>query len=402
MIPFYRPYFNHAELIAALRPSGDREAFESAVATRLGARYGVAFAYARSGLVAALRVLGISQAEIVLPAFTCVVMAQAVLASGNTPVFVDIDLADYNMDLNCLRQALTSRTRAVIVTHMYGYPADVEAVRTLVGDERVLIIEDRAQKLLRSPGQILPFSGDVGLCSFGINKELCTVQGGVVVTNSPALYEKLRVYRDAEMDRRSAAVWAKRWLRLIANYVVFNKPVYGWLHRTGAVGLSHRLTAESAFQADKLMSDHATALMDFQGRIGLAQLAKLDTATSRRRALAELYARELRDVLGLVLPPLAPEASYAYFTLRVPQRDALHFRQRMLEKSVAVDETYEYALPTLKPYRAYAHATYPHAVEAAQQVINLPIYPQLGLSDAQYIARSVRDVLEGRRPEFSA
>jgi len=402
MIPFYRPCFNHVELIAALRPGVGREAFESAVATQVGARYGVAFAYARSGLVAALRVLEIDQAEIVLPAFTCVVMAQAVLASGNTPVFVDIDLADYNMDLSHLRQALTPRTRAVIVTHMYGYPADVEATRALVGDERALIIEDRAQKLLRSPGQTLPFSGDIGLCSFGINKELCTVQGGVVVTNSPALYEKLRVYRDAEMNRRAAAVWAKRWLRLIANYVVFNQLVYGLLHRAGAVGLSHRLTVESEFKADKLMSDHATALMDFQGRVGLAQLAKLDTATSRRRALAELYARELRDVPGLILPPLMAEASYAYFTLRLPQRDALHFRQRMLEKGVAVDETYEYALPALKPYRAYAHTPCPRAVEAAQQVINLPIYPQLGLSDAQYVARSVRNVLESSRPEVSA
>ena len=172
MIPFYRPYYNHQELLAALRPGPARREFESAMATRAGARYGLAFAYGHVGLVAAFKALGLTQAEVILPAYTCVVMARAVVASGNRPMFVDIDLADYNMDISALKRALTPRTRAVVATHMYGYPTDVDAIRAAVGDERVLIIEDSALSLHTLSSESGGLRGDLGLFSFGIGKPL--------------------------------------------------------------------------------------------------------------------------------------------------------------------------------------------------------------------------------------
>ena len=200
MIPFYRPYYNYLELAAALRPGRARCDLESAVAARAGARYGVAFAYGRVALMAAFKALGLTQAEVILPAYTCMVMGHAVVASGNHPIFVDIDLADYNMDIDALKRALTPRTRAVVATHMYGYPADVDAIRAAVGDERVIIVEDCAQSLhtLSSTGGGL--RGDLGLFSFGPGKPISTFEGGILTTNSSDVYEKIKTYRDAEMN----------------------------------------------------------------------------------------------------------------------------------------------------------------------------------------------------------
>ncbi len=393
MIPFYRPFFNLTELGAALRPGAGRSEFEAAAAARMGARYGLAFAYGRSGLLAVLRALEIKEAEVVLPAFTCVVVAQAVMASGNRPVFVDIDLADYNMDLDALRRALTPRTRALVATHMYGYPIDIERIRQTVGDERVLIIEDRAQRLVDAGTSEPRLRSDVAVCSFGLNKELCAVQGGLVITDSADLHKRLEAYRAQEMNQHSAQPLLKRWVRLIADYAVYHPLIYGLLSRLGVVGPHHLLGPDSQVTPDKLPADFATSWADFQGRIGLAQLAKLDTIMARRRALAELYARELDGTPGIALPPLVSNANYSYYTLRIPRRDQIGFLRLMLNRGIAVDETYEYALPSLKPYRRYADATYPRAEQAARQVINLPIYPGLGTMQARYVAASVRQIL---------
>jgi perosamine synthetase len=394
MIPFYRPYFNHAELLAALLPGRGRQEFESALAARTGAKYGVAFAYGRSGMMASLKALGLNQAEIVMPAYTCLVMAQAVVASSNKPVFVDIDLADYNMDLAALKRALTPQTRAVIATHLYGYPTDVEAIRVIIGDDRVLVIEDSAQGLLTScPGQN-GLRGDIGLLSFGPNKQLSTIQGGVVITNSPDIYEKIKDYRDRETDRVSKQVWAKRWAWFITSYLIFNKPVYGLLQRVGLVGWgSHKSESFEAEAAD-MPGDYANTYLDFQGRIGLAQLAKLDTVLSRRQALAELYDRELSELPGLTPAPIIAGATYSHYTLRIVNRDGIAFSKRMSARGVSVDQTFDYALPCLKPYRSYARGVYPRADQAAREVVNLPSYPDLSFDDIRFITAGVRRSLE--------
>ena len=388
MIPYYRPYYNRAELLAALWPGAGRSEFESAFATRVGARYGIAFAYGRSGVIASLKALGLTSAEVILPAYTCAVMAEAVVASGNRPAFVDINLGDYNIDISALKRALTPQTRVVVAIHLYGYPVDVDAIRVTVGDERVIILEDSAQGLLTfSPGAN-GLRGDLGLFSFGPNKPISTIQGGVVVTNSPDLYERIRAYRDKEMNQSSSIAWAKRWARLLVSYLVF---------RTWAHGLWYRakLTLSTLLQLnlspETVPRDAATAYADFQARIGFVQLSKLDVMLARRRTLAELYSRELRDVPGICPAPLVDGATYSRYTLRISRRDETDFEKRMANCGIAVDRSYDYALPYLEQYRPFARGAYPRAAQAAREVINLPCYPDLQEAQARYIAACVRD-----------
>ncbi len=397
MIPYYRPYYNCSELLAALRPGAGRSEFESALAARVGARYGVAFAYGRSGVIASLKALEQDEAEVILPAYTCVVMLKAIVASGNRPAFVDINLDDYTMDVNALKKALNPRTRVVVPTHLYGYPADIDAIRAAIGDERVIIFEDCAQGLpLSSPGNG-QLRGDLGLFSFGPGKLLCTIQGGVIVTNSARLYERIKAYRDKEMNQSSTKVWAKRWARFLANYIVFQKKIYGWRYRYRA---RTRFTANNVRppsdpSPSPLPGDVATTLFDFQARIGLAQLNKLDTVLAKRRALAELYHQELRGTTAITLPPIIDGAAYSFYTLRVPRRDEIGFKQLMANCGVAVDQSYDYALPHLKPYQHLARQTYPRALQAAQENVNLPIYPGLSPTDARFVAECVRRYAPG-------
>jgi perosamine synthetase len=388
MIPFYRPAYNHLELVAALRPGPARREFESAIAAHAGARYAITFAYGHVGLIAAFKVLGLTQAEVILPAYTCIVMARAVVASGNRPVFVDIDLADYNMDVSVLKRALTPQTRAVVATHMYGYPTDVDAIRATVGDERIIIVEDSALSLHTLSAGGGGLRGDLGLFSLGIGKPISTFKGGVIVTNSSDLYEKIKAYRDKELNQSFFRTRAKRWLWLLASYLAFREGIYGLWHRAPAK-LSRNVGLEN-LPPGYVPGDIALAYPDFQARVGLVQLRKVDSMLAQRRALAELYDRELRNVPGLSPAPIIPGATYAYYTLRVNRRDEINFPGRMLAQSVATDQTYDYALPLLKPYRSYARGEYPRAAQAAREVVNLPIYPGLSTASARYVAESTR------------
>lgn len=393
MIPFYRPYYNHMELMAVLRPGPARREFELAMAARAGVRYGLAFAYGHVGLIAAFKALGLTQAEVVLPAYTCLVMARAVVASGNRPTFVDIDLADYNVDVRALKRALTPQTRAVVATHMYGYPTDVDAIRAAVGDERVLIVEDSALSLHTLSSENGGLRGDLGLFSLGIGKPISTFKGGLLVTNSSHLYEKIRAYRDKELNQPLFKTQAKRWVWLLVSYLVFRGWIYGLWHRDQAK-LIRDVALESNLPPGYVPGDVALAYPDFQARVGLVQLRKVDSMLAKRRALAELYDRELGNVPGLSLAPIIPGATYAYYTLRISQRDEINFPWRMFAQGVAVDRVFDYALPLLKPYHPYARGEYPRAEQAAREVVNLPLYPGLSAASARHIAECTRRALQ--------
>ena len=208
---------------AALFPVGGRSDFESAFVARAGARFGLAFSYARLGFLTTLKALGFRDAEIILPAFTCPTMAAAIVASGNHPVFVDIDLDNYAMDLTALKQALSSRTRAIVVTHLYGYRADVQKVREVVQDDRIKILEDCAQRVPSRTSSASRLQGDVAIFSLGRLKPICAIRGGVVATNSAELYERIKAERDRGLNRLSGKAGVKLWLWWLASYVVYTQ-----------------------------------------------------------------------------------------------------------------------------------------------------------------------------------
>lgn len=380
--------------MAVLRPGSGRSAFEDAVASRVGARYGLAFSYGRSAIVAVLKALGLNDTEVILPAYTCSVMAEAVVASGNRPVFVDIDLADFNMNLDAIKSGLTSKTRAIIATHMYGYPIDVSAIRRLVGDDRVLIIEDAALALKPASSNGSGTSGDITLFSFGRGKQLYSITGGILTTGSFSIYEKVRAYRDQEMSQLPASVVARRYAQVITAYMALSGGLEKRLIQLKGIGAVKRSRKAVGLAQGDLPRDYAAAYADFQGRVGLAQLRKLDKVLERNRAIAELYNQMLQDVPGLTLAPVIPGATYTYYSVLVKDRDEIRLRQRMWERDIEVGLNFSYTLSQLKSYRSYANGQYPQAEQAAREVVNLPIYAGLSEGEIQRVIESTRHILQ--------
>lgn len=395
MIPIFRPDFDRRELRAMLPAGAGRAEFESALAEWVGARHAIAFAYARSGLVAALGALGLSGAEVILPAYTCDVVAEAVVVCGNRPVFVDIDLEDYNMDLGAMKGALGPRTRAIVATHIYGYPIDIAGIRALAGDERVLIVEDAAMRGPIHLARDAAGRGDITIFSFNLGKHLYALGGGVVVTDREDLYEKIRGYRDREMGDLPWQMEAERLGRLLTAYLMLNESLFGGWARISRTRVARKLQRTLRLTSGAMPRDYAAAFSGFQARVGLTQLRKLDSILARGRAVADLYDRLLRDLPGIKLPPAKGDAVCAPYTVRVERRGELGFRRRMVAQGIAVGVAFDYVLPHKEAYRQYASGPYPRAEQAAREVANLPSYPGLSVAEVRSVAEAVRRALGG-------
>jgi perosamine synthetase len=384
MIPKSRPYLSIQELGAALRPGAGRSEFETAMAAMVGARYGLAFSYAHSGFYALLSVLNLTDAQVILPAYTCDIMAEVVVHTGNIPVFVDIDLADFNMDLDALKAAITSKTRAIVATHMFGYPASIDAIRQLANSTSITIIEDAALNLTRSTR----LRGDVGLFSFGPDKPLYTVRGGVCVTNDANLYERLLAYRDQNMNQLPFKEWAKRWARLMVTYFSKSDATYDLALRLGLLDKGWERPATC------IPNDYATAYADFQARIGLVLLNKADLLLDKRQAIVAMYERKLEGIPGFMPAPIIEGATYSHYTARVKNRDAVQFSQKMYQRNIHTGRTLDYAVTCLDQYRPYVQRRCPQAEQAGQEVVNLPIDVNLSKTQVDFVADNIRQVLD--------
>ena len=151
MIPRFKPCLGKEELFAALTPNRKAvERFEASFARTFEAKHALAFSYGRSALWAFFKAMNIQGAEIIIPAYTCTVVAHAIVLSGNRPRFVDITLHDFNMDLDQVAAAVNENTHAIIATHLFGYPLDIERLSEIVQEaekrigHKIWVIQDCA------------------------------------------------------------------------------------------------------------------------------------------------------------------------------------------------------------------------------------------------------------------
>ncbi len=400
MIHRTSPDLNALDISSILRSRATRREFEDAVATVAGARHGLAFAYGHAAFYALLKVLNLTGAEVILPAYTCRIMPEVVVATGNTPVFADIDLSDYNMDLDALKSAITTQTKVIVATHMFGYPADVDAIREIATDKSVIIVEDAALMFPRSVHDLGGLRGDVGLFSFGPGKPLFTIRGGAMITSDAALYERLRSYRDEAMNDLPSKEWVKRWMLLMWHYLVSHETVYGMTQRLGfsKKGL-HALTSRlrpssdgARHPASLIPGDFATRFTDFQARLGLVQLRKADRVCSCHQTLTKRYDEALHGISNLTPAPVVEGASYALYPVRVKNRDAIHFIQKMRARGIETARVFN-DLSNLTRFQRYARDSYPRAEQAGREAVSLPVHTGLTEQQTHYIADGIRQVL---------
>jgi dTDP-3-amino-3,4,6-trideoxy-alpha-D-glucose transaminase len=322
------------------------EEFERAFAQYLGVSDAVGVANGMEALQIALMAAGIGPGdEVITTSLSAVATALAIKAVGALPVFVDTD-EYYHLDAAAVAQKITPKTKAILPVHLYGQPADIEALQALASEHSLILIEDCAQAHgAEYRGKKVGSFGMMGCFSFYPTKNLGTYgDGGAIVTNDPALPETMRMLRNyGQKDRYEHTM----------------------------LGLNSRLDAL-----------HAAVL--------LAKLPRLDAANERRRAVAQLYKKELAGIAGIRLPNERAQVAHVYhlFVIEAERRDALqaHLKER------GIDSLIHYPTPIHKQpaFKEYADVSLPTLERQVQGILSLPCHPFLSETEVKEVCEAIR------------
>lgn len=325
--------------------------FEESIAAYLGVDHAIGLASGTDALVLALRALDVGAGdEVIVPAYTFFATAGTVLSVGATPVFVDIDPVTYEMDVVQIKDRITPRTKAIIPVHLYGHPADMDPILELARSHGLKVIEDNAQGFGATyRGRKTASLSDIGCLSFFPTKNLGAFgDGGMVVTNEPALAERLRMLR-----------------------------THGWKKKyySEEVGYNSRLDA-------------------LQAAILQAKLPHVDLWNEKRREIARRYSQQLAP-LGIPVPVECDWGRHVYhlYIIRSNRRDEL---QAFLKQKGIATEVY-YPLPphlsTPCKRLGYKEGDFPHAERASRETVALPLYPELTIEQQDKVIAAVKEVL---------
>jgi dTDP-4-amino-4,6-dideoxygalactose transaminase len=363
MIPLARPSLGAAEeraVLEVLRSGqlslGPRVGeFERAFAQRVGAAAACAVSSGTAGLHLALRAVGVGPGdEVVTSSFSFVASANAVVYEGARPVFADIDPMTLNLDPEAVRAAVSERTRAILPVHIFGYPAEMDALEAIAREHGLAIVEDACEALgARHPdGRSVGGRGNPAVFGFYANKQITTGEGGMVTLGEAVLKERI----DSERNQGRS-------------------PQRGWLDHD-RLGFNYRL------------SDIACAL-------GLVQLERLDELLAARARVAGLYREALQSVRSLELPCPDMEGSrrgWFVFVVQLPHGVDRDTVVRTLAAEGIQSKPYLPAIHLMRFYRerfGHCPGELPVSEDVAARSIALPFF--VGMQEWQ--VRCVADVL---------
>ncbi|MHB8104288.1 MAG: DegT/DnrJ/EryC1/StrS family aminotransferase [Dehalococcoidales bacterium] len=338
--------------------------FEKLLAEYVGMKYAVTFNSGTSALHAIMLAYDIGKGdEVIVPAFTFIATANCALFTGAKPVFAEIEDKTYGLDPADVERKITSKTRAIMPVHFGGCSCRIAELRQIADKHKILLIEDAAESLGSTyDGKKAGSFGEASIFSFCAPKVITTGEGGVVVTDSKDIFEKLKLVRShGRLDTKDYFATSE-----YLEYVT--------------LGYNFR------------MSNITAAL-------GIAQLAKIEKNIKMRRENAAYLTEKLSGIADLALP-LPPDIFYhiyQMYTIRIKgakgRRDAL--MNSLNQKGIGA-KVYYHPIHLTQFYRekyGYKVGDLPATEDIAQRVLTLPMYPTLTKDDMDYIAKSIESAL---------
>jgi len=357
MIPQFEPWLGEEELaqltetIRANWITGGKKVaeFEQRIAELCGVKHAIAVFNGTVALYVGLKILGIGEGdEVIVPDFTFIASANSVVMAGATPVFVDIDARTFNIDPDCIEQAITPKTKAIMPVHIYGQSADMDSICEIAKKYNLSVIEDAAQGIeVKFNGKPVGSFGEVGCISFYADKTITTGEGGMVLTDDDGLAEKCLILKHQGRTGRG---------------------VYFHEH----IGYNFRLT-------------------DLQAAVGLAQLSKLSTIIERKKKNEKLYRQYLADVAGIELPYIDPRGFNVPFRINILVNDPAGLSD-FLNKEGVGSRRFFYPLHQQPCYDV--KGDFRNSVSAYNRGLSLPSAVTLTEEQLEYVCQKIAEFMK--------
>ncbi|HZP95053.1 MAG TPA: DegT/DnrJ/EryC1/StrS family aminotransferase [Candidatus Limnocylindria bacterium] len=343
--------------------------FEKAVASYVGAKHGVATTSCTTGLHLALTAAGIGKGdEVIVPSFTFIASANAVLYTGADVVFCEVDPRTFTIDPNDVEKRITKRTKAIMPIDQIGLACDIDAINDIAKKHGLDVVEDAAPAIGEAyKGRKVGSNAHQTVFSFHPRKVITTGEGGMITTDDDAVADRARKLRAhgmtvSDLDRHRAD-------RVI-------------IEEYAELGFNYRMT-------------------DIQASIGLVQIRRLDELLRIRRAKAERYNRELAEVKGIEIPYVPPYASHTYqsYCLRLTKDcrlDREELMTNLLRRGIATRRGVM-ASHLEKTYTSrYGKVSLPVTEEATRTTMLIPLFAEMTGEQQSWVIESLREELGTR------
>ncbi|HEV1992723.1 MAG TPA: DegT/DnrJ/EryC1/StrS family aminotransferase [Candidatus Acidoferrum sp.] len=371
-IPLSAPDITEADIqavSAVLRTSRlslgpQMEEFEQSIARYVGTSHAIAVNSGTSALHLCIRALGISEGdEVIVPSFTFIAVANVLRYERAVPVFIDIDPQTLNLDPARIEEAITPRTRAIIVVHTFGCPAALDEIMEIARRHKLFVLEDACEALgAQFDGRKVGSFGDAGVFGFYPNKQITSGEGGMIVSDN------LKVTALARKLRNQGRSESGEWLQ----------------HEE--LGYNYRIS-------------------ELNCALGASQLKRLETILERREAIAREYHRRLESQPDLELPPIAlPRRRISWFVYVLSLRERFtashrdHIVREMASRGIACGR---YFAPIhLQPaYRSQPHRcmTLAHTESIAPRTLALPFFNKISVEQIEEVCQTLGEVLRKLR-----
>lgn len=345
---------------------------EESFAAYTKSKFAIACSNGTSALHLALEALELKPgSKVIVPAFSWISTANAVLYANLEPVFCDIDLDDFNISIPELEKLVSPEIKAIIPVHQFGNPAKMKSIISLAKKFDIKIIEDAACAMDAKEGETYAgTTGDTGTFSFHPRKAITSGEGGMVITQNEAVAKKLRTLRNHGFDNEAGE-----------EFEISGKFTH--------LGYNYRMT-------------------DIQASLLISQLKRAKKLHKKRQEIAEYYTEKLQKINWLKLPQEIPGTTHGWQSYVCMVKTAeptpentdknKHLRDKMIKalETAGIQTRFgSIAIPTVKYYATrygYTPGSYPNSYIAQQTSIALPIYDTLTEAEAEYIVKNISEI----------
>lgn len=370
-VPFFSPWITNSDkkavldaLESTMLTDGPKlREFESEFSKFTGAQYATGVSNATSALHLSLKACGIGPGdEVIVPDMTFVATANAVIHTGATPVFADVDKDDMNISVDSIKNNITKRTRAILPVHFAGRACKMKDVVKIAKSNNLLIIEDCAHAIgARLENKHVGTFGDVGCFSFYPTKNITTIEGGMIITNSKKISEYVKIARNHGVTK----------------------------------SLIQRYTHGKPWDYDVLESGYNFRLDEIRSSLGLSQLKRIQKLNSMRKKANDYYDSKLHKIRGIIISQSTNknESAYHLYIIRIQKeygisRDELFHKLLKLGISTSVHYKPLHKFTAFRKFKKIS-SDLQNSTELYDEILSLPFYPNISKGEQDIVIKYI-------------
>jgi perosamine synthetase len=374
IIPFFRPYLSREDkkqIMISLNSSTLTDGpklreFERSFAKFTGAKFAIAVSNATSALHLSIKSLGIGKGdEVIVPDMTFVATANAVMLSGATPVFADVEKDSMNISIKSIEKMITNKTKAIIPVHFAGRACKMKEIVKLSKKNHLKIVEDCAHAIgAKIEGKHVGNFSSAGCFSFYPTKNITTIEGGMIITNSKDIAKNVTSLRNHGLTKTLMQRYSK------------GKP---WDYDIIQPGYNYRLD-------------------EIRATLGISQLNRIKKINLLRKKVYEYYNKKFESIEGIITPKSSKKEDHAYhlYILKVNHKSKVN-RNELFKKlgKVGIQTTVHYKpLHKFTPFKKIKKDKLKNSEELYEEIISLPFYPNISIKDQDIVINNIIKIVK--------